>query len=146
MAYWSYRNLISWKNKTGLLSSCDYVKTTVWMNHMDANEAHGSNTQQIEIKKENEKRNKYLDHAGVLKICGTWVSVIPIVIGALGTISEGLVQGIGKAVNWRKRRDNTKYSIKIGQNTEKSSRNLRKLIVTHILVRNFVRSDIIISV
>ena len=45
--------------------------------------------------KESEKRDKYLDLARELKIL--WdvkVMVIPVVIGALGTVTKGLVQGM----------------------------------------------------
>ena len=45
--------------------------------------------------KENDKRDKYLDLARELKKKTLWnikVTVIPIVIGALGTVTKGLVQ------------------------------------------------------
>ena len=46
--------------------------------------------------KVNEKRDKYLDLARELKILWIMkVAVIPIVIGALGTIPRGLVKGLG---------------------------------------------------
>ena len=55
------------------------------------------------------------------------VTVIPIVIGALGKISKGLVKGLKKFRNQRASRDHPDYSIaKIGQNTEKSLGDLRK--------------------
>ena len=45
--------------------------------------------------KESEKRDKYLDLARELKTTRNMkVTVIPIVIGALGTITRGLVQGL----------------------------------------------------
>ena len=45
--------------------------------------------------KESEKRDKYLDLARELKkLWNLKVTVIPIVIGALGTITKGLVQGL----------------------------------------------------
>ena len=45
--------------------------------------------------KENEKKDKYLDLARELK--KTWnmkVTFIPIVIGALGTVTKGLLKGL----------------------------------------------------
>ena len=45
--------------------------------------------------KESEKRDKYLDLAKELKkLWNMKVTVIPIVIGALGTVTKGLVQGL----------------------------------------------------
>ena len=45
--------------------------------------------------KEGKKRDKYLDLAGELKkLWNMKVMVIPIVIGALGTIPKGLVKGL----------------------------------------------------
>ena len=45
--------------------------------------------------KENEKKDKYLDFARELKkLCNMKVTFIPIVIGAFGTVTKGLVQGL----------------------------------------------------
>ena len=47
--------------------------------------------------KENKKKDKYLDLARELKKNKLWnvkVTLIPIVIGALGTVTIGLVQGL----------------------------------------------------
>ena len=45
--------------------------------------------------KESEKKDKYLDHARELKkLWNMKVTVIPIVIGALGTVTKGLMQGL----------------------------------------------------
>ena len=45
--------------------------------------------------KESEKKDKYLDLARELKkLYNMKVTVIPIVIGALGTVTKGLVQGL----------------------------------------------------
>ena len=53
------------------------------------------------------------------------ITVIPIVIGALGTVSKGLVKGLE---NKRTSGDNSNYSIaEIGQNTEKSLGDLLSL-------------------
>ena len=44
--------------------------------------------------KESEKKDKYLDLAGELKkMWNMKVTIIPIVIGALGTVTKGLIQG-----------------------------------------------------
>ena len=58
------------------------------------------------------------------------MTVIPIVIGALSTVTKGLVQELG---NKRTSGNLPNYSIiKIGQNIEKSPGNLRRLTVTQI--------------
>ena len=58
------------------------------------------------------------------------MTVIPIVIGTLGTIIKGLAQGL-KLGNKRTSGNYLNYSlVKIGQNTEKSSGYLRRLAVT----------------
>ena len=45
--------------------------------------------------KECEKRDKYLDPAWELKKgCNKKVTIIPLVIGALGTVTKGLVRGL----------------------------------------------------
>ena len=45
------------------------------------------------------------------------VAVIPILIGALGTVTKGLVQGLE---NWTSGDYSNNSIIEIGQNTEKS--------------------------
>ena len=57
------------------------------------------------------------------------VTVIPIVIDALDTVTKGLVQGVeGLEISG----DHPNYSIvEIGQNTEKSPGDLRRFAVTH---------------
>ena len=45
--------------------------------------------------KENEKKEKYLDLARELKkLWNMKVTIVPIVIGALGTVTEGLLKGL----------------------------------------------------
>ena len=45
--------------------------------------------------KECEKRDKYMDLAWELKkLWNMKVTIIPLVIGALGTVTEGLIQGL----------------------------------------------------
>ena len=61
--------------------------------------------------------------------------IVIIIIGALGTVTKGLVQGLEEL----EIRGPSKlhYSIiKIGQNTEKSPGDLRRLAVTQTHVRN----------
>ena len=90
--------------------------------------------------KECEKKDKYLDLARGLK--NVWkkkVTVIPVIpiIGALGTVTKGLAQGLEdleiRADKWRPFKNSI---IKIGQNTEESSGDLRGLTVTQTPVRN----------
>ena len=59
------------------------------------------------------------------------VTVIPIVIGWLGIVSERIIKGTGKIGNKRTSGDHPNYSIiKIGQNTVKNPRDLRTLAVS----------------
>ena len=70
--------------------------------------------------KECEKKDKYLDLARELKkLWNMQVTIIPIVIGAFGTVTKGLL----------KRLEN-------GQNTKKSPGDLRRLAVTQTAVKN----------
>ena len=65
------------------------------------------------------------------------VGVIPIVIGALGTIPKDLVNGLENK-NQRTSGDYSNYRIiKIGQNTEESPEDLMRLAVTQTPVRDF---------
>ena len=82
--------------------------------------------------KESEKKDKYMDLARELK--KHWNrkrTVIPIVIGAFGTVTKGLIQGL-EDLKIRSG-DYLNYSIvKIGQSTKKSLGDLRRLTVTEI--------------
>ena len=62
------------------------------------------------------------------------VTMISVVISALGTFTKGLIQGLGNKI---RSGDYPNYSIhKIGQNTEKIPGDLRRLTVTQTPVRN----------
>ena len=84
--------------------------------------------------KEREKRDKYLDLARELKNYVTLkVTVIPTVIGALGTVTKAFGTGTEGLGYKRTSRDHPNYSVLgIGQNTEKSPEDLRRLAVTQI--------------
>ena len=59
------------------------------------------------------------------------MTVIPIVISALGTLLKGLIRRLEELEI--RRRDHSDYSIiKIGQNIEKSPGDLRRFIVTPV--------------
>ena len=59
--------------------------------------------------------------------------IIPIVIGAFGTVTKGT----GVLGSWRTSGDHPNYSIiENGQNTEKSPGDLRRLAVTHTPVKD----------
>ena len=63
--------------------------------------------------------------------------VIPVVIGALGTTPKGLVKGLEDLEIRGQVETNPNYSIiKIGQNTEKSPEDLKRLSVTQTSGRN----------
>ena len=60
---------------------------------------------------------------------------IPIIIGALGTVTKVLIKRTGGFGNKRTSGDHPKYSIiDIGQNIEKSPGVLRRLVVTQTQV------------
>ena len=86
--------------------------------------------------KENEKKDKYLNLAWELKkLWNLKVSIIPIVIGALGAITKGLIKGTGRHGNNGTSID---YCIvEISQNIEKSPGDLRRLAVTQTSVKDY---------
>ena len=88
--------------------------------------------------KECEKKDKYLDLARELKkLWNMKVTIVPIVIGAFGTITKGLLKGLEDLEVGGTGRDYPNDSItKNGQNTEKSPGDLRRLAVTQIPVKN----------
>ena len=88
--------------------------------------------------KRKRKKKKCSDFARELKkLLNMRVTVIPVVFGALGTVSKGLEKGTGINENQRKNRDHTNYSIvEIGQNTEKSPLDLRRLVVIQTTVKD----------
>ena len=72
------------------------------------------------------------------------MTVIPIVIGALGTVTIGLLKSTGGIGNKRMSRDHPNCSIvKIGQNTEKSLGDLRRLVVTLTSVENHLLTTVV---
>ena len=80
--------------------------------------------------KESEKNDKYLDLAREMeKLWDMKVTIIPIVTGALGTVTEELVQGL-EDLEIRERVETIQTIIEIGQNTQKSPVNMRRLAVT----------------
>ena len=73
--------------------------------------------------KESEKKDKYLDLARELKkLWNRQVKIIPIVIGAFGTVTKGLLKGLENLENC--------------QNTKKSPGDSRRLAVTQTSVKN----------
>ena len=76
--------------------------------------------------KECEKKDKYLDLAKKLKkLWNIKMTIVPIVIGAFGTITKGLLG------SWRTGRDYPNDSIaENGQNPETSHGDLRRIAVT----------------
>ena len=88
--------------------------------------------------KECEKKNKHLALAReVKKLWNMKVTIVPIVIGAFGTITKGLLKGLEDLE--AERRVETIQMTAItenGQNTEKSAGDLRRLSVTQTPVKN----------
>ena len=87
--------------------------------------------------KENEKKDKYLDLARELKkLWNMKAKMIPSVISAFSS-HQRIGKGIGGLGIWQTSGDHPNYSnIKIGQNTEKSHIDLRRLAVTQTLVKD----------
>ena len=66
------------------------------------------------------------------------VTIIPIVIGALGTITKGWILGMKVLEKENSKGDHPNYSIiEIDQNTEKSPGDWRRLAVTQTPVTNY---------
>ena len=64
------------------------------------------------------------------------VTIIPIVIGALATVTKGLLKGL-EELGWLTSGDHPNNNIiKNGQNTEKGPGDLRRLAVTQTTVKN----------
>ena len=64
--------------------------------------------------------------------------MIPSVIGALGTVIKGLVQGLRDLEIRGRGKDHPNYSItRIGQYTEESPGDMRRLDVAHTPVENY---------
>ena len=84
--------------------------------------------------KECENKDKYHDLARELKkLWNMQVTIIPVIISALGTVTKGLLKRledlkVGDHPNY--------YIIENGQNTEKSLGDLRGLAVTQTPVKN----------
>ena len=65
------------------------------------------------------------------------VIIIPIVIGAFGTVTKRITKGTGGLDSWRTSKDHPNNCIiENGQNTEKSPVNLRRLAVTQSPVKD----------
>ena len=66
------------------------------------------------------------------------VTIVPIVIGAFGTVTKGLLKGLeGWEVGGRVETIQNDGIIEDDQNTEKSPGDLRKLDVTQTPVKNY---------
>ena len=87
--------------------------------------------------KECKKRDKCLDLAKELKkLLKIKVTIIPIVIGAFGTVTKRLVPGLEDLeIKGQLETIQTTAIFKIGRNTERSAGELRRLDVTHTPVR-----------
>ena len=80
--------------------------------------------------KECEKKDKYLDLARELKkLWNMQVTIIPIVIGAFGTVTKGLLKGLEDL-------EVNDSIVKNCQNSKKSPGDLRRIAVTQTSVKN----------
>ena len=66
------------------------------------------------------------------------VTIVPIVVGVFGTITKGLLKGLGGGLgSWRTSRDNQNDSIaENSQNPETSPGDLKRFAVTQTPVKN----------
>ena len=65
------------------------------------------------------------------------MTIIPIVIGAFGTVTKGLLKGLEDLEVWRTSGDHPNYCIiENGQNTKKNPGDLRRLAVTQTPGKN----------
>ena len=88
--------------------------------------------------KESEKKDKYLHLAGELKkLWNVKVTIVPIVIGALGTITKGLLKGLEDLEIGGRTETPNDCIAKNGQNPETSPGDLRRLAVTQTPVKNY---------
>ena len=72
------------------------------------------------------------------KLWNMTMTIIPIVIGVLGTVTKRLKKGTEGLGGKRTSGDHPNYCIiKIGQNTEISPGDLRRLAVTQTLVKDY---------
>ena len=88
--------------------------------------------------KECEKRYKYMNLVRKLKkLWNMKVTIIPIVIGAFGTVTKVLIKGQEDLEKKRTSGDHSNYYIiENSQNTEKSPEDLRRLAVTQISMKD----------
>ena len=88
--------------------------------------------------KECEKKDKYLDLTWELKkLCNMRVTIVPIEIGSLGTVTKGLLKGLDDWGSWQSSGDHPNDSIiENGQNIEESPGDLRRLAVTQTPMKN----------
>ena len=91
--------------------------------------------------KECEKKDKYLDLARELKkLWNMQVTIIPIVIGAFGTVTKGLLKELEDLeVGGRVETIENTTLLRTVRNTEKSPGDLRRLAVTQTPVKNYQR-------
>ena len=65
------------------------------------------------------------------------MTIIPIVIGAFGTVTKGLLKSLGGFGSWRPSGDHpNNIIVENGQNTEKIPGELRRLAVTQSPVKD----------
>ena len=86
--------------------------------------------------KEREKKDKYLDLAKELKkLWNMKVTIVPIVIGAFGTITKGLLKGL-EDLEVGERVETIKMTALLRTVRILSPGDLKKLVVTQIPVKN----------
>ena len=88
--------------------------------------------------KESKRKYKYLNLARELKkLWNMKVTIIPIMIGAFGSVTKRIIKGTGGLRGWSMSGNHPNYNItENGQNTEKQPGDLRGLAITQTPVKN----------
>ena len=90
--------------------------------------------------KECEKKDKYLNLDRELKkLRNMKVTIMPVVIGAFGTLTKGLLKRLEDLEAGGRVEPIQTTALLNGQNTEKSPGDLRRLAVTQIPVKNHLQ-------
>ena len=71
------------------------------------------------------------------------VTVIPIVVGVLGTVPKGSEKGLRRGGNWRTNQEISDYStVEISQKTQESLGDLRRLAITQTPVKTSANAGV----
>ena len=89
----------------------------------------------VKLKESEQKDTYFYLDIELKKLCNTKVTIIPIVISALGAVNKGLIKGL-KDFEIIRRIETIQNSTLFGLNTEKSLGYLRRLAITQTPVKD----------